>query len=207
MRILAYFLVVVCLAGGVWAKPVLDKSDEARAYLLEQKDVPILKMNYLKPSRWLISSGKEGYRYVDSVRQRWWRSIDRTEILVEAGIFPSRQDALQAAEFRVKELKMRKGLQDQMLKGGQLPGQAKGDRVWGLLDPPEPDKPEDRCHNIGPMSRFAAVVFVKKEVCIEVTAESMATNVDLGDLEQLAKKIAVKIKPANEPPGQKDKKK
>ncbi len=202
MRTLICLLVVVCLAVPACAKPVLNKSAEAKGFLLEKSDVPALKMTRLKPSRWLISDGSDGgYSYVSSVEQRWWKSGDRTAVLVEAGIFPAQTDALKAAELRVKQLKVRKSLEEKMLKGGQLPGQSKGDRVWGLWDPPEPDKPRDRCRNIGPISTFGAVVFVKKEVCIEVSAESEVTSVSLDDLAQLAKKIATKIKPRPEAAG------
>ena len=208
MRVFLCVLVTVLLISPVLAKPILDKSGEAKGYLLERNDVPELKLTYLRPSRWYFSAGGDKkFAYVASLTQRWWRPADYTEILVEVGIFPSQVDALQAAELRVNTLKKKGRVQDQSLKGGQLPGQAKGDRVWGLWDPPEPGEKPDPGKGVAPISMFGTVVFVKQEVCVQVTARNMTNAVSLDDLEQLAKKIAVKIKPANEPPGQKDKKK
>lgn len=202
MRTLICSVLACCLAGAVCAKPILNESGKAKGYLLEQKDVPELMMSVVRPAQWFVARGANGkMAYVGSVAQRWWRAADQTEIVVEAGIFPSQTEALQAAQLKVDELKQRQFLQEQVLKGGQLPGQAKGDRAWGLWDPPETQQKPNRCMNIGPKSAFAAVVFVKKEVAVCVTANSGISNVDLSDLEQLAKKIATKIKAQNEPPG------
>lgn len=204
MKTLICLLAVACSASCACARPMVNKSAEAKGFLLEKREVPNLRMSYIKPSRWVaVNAKKEKCGYVSSIAQRLWRSEDETEILVEAGIFGSREDALRAAEYRVKELTTRKNLKEKMLKGGQLPGQSKGDRVWGLWDPPETDEKANRCLRIGPVSTFAAVIFVKKDVCVQVTSENRRKSVEISELEQLAKKIATKIKPRPEAAGEK----
>jgi len=130
------------------------------------------------------------------MRQRWWKAGDRLEVIAEVGVFPSREDALKAADLKVKDLKERDKLQEQALKGGNMPGHAKGDHSWGLIDPPEPNEEVNACRHIGPLSTFASVLFVKKDVCVQVSVSSIDTNVSLDDMERLARKIATKINTA-----------
>jgi hypothetical protein len=188
-------------AGAVCAKPVVDKADEAKGYLLEKPEIPGWVQSFTKLSEWrFVREPKTPPVTVGSVVQRWWHRTDEAEVIVEAAMFPSQADALLAAEQRVNDLTRTRFLEPKMLKGGQLPGQGKGDRVWGLFDPPETTGKMNPSLNKAPITQFAAVVFVKKEVAVHVSSHSYRKSINLDDLEHLAKKIALKIKTAPQPP-------
>lgn len=196
MRILLLGLAMLFCLGAVCAEPSPERMKEMSDFMLKKSDMPAFKMTSNFATEWIMTLEDESGTkvIVPSLSQRWWRQGTNTEIIIEACVFENQEDALCAAEERVEYLKTRFYLEDKVLKGGKLPGQAQGDRAWGLWDPPETGAKPNACRRVGPRSSMAVVVFVKKNICVQIKIESSTISVDLEDMEKLAKKIAENIK-------------